>query len=285
MQATQIPARVRFPFPFPDSLLVPFCLTTITLATKELPRLALASQFLLKPGWRPEHDKAGDPGSRQLSGAGGGGGAAESVRTLLSRVPPPPPRCHSPFAVATAGGSASRLDSPRLRRRRGESHGARARGFWGVSLAPLWPGPDPPPWRPKQQGPRGASGRSSWPPRGADRQGTARSRAAQALSSAAAAAAPAVGHPEQLQPRATHLGARTWPEPRAVSRSLAPERVPRAPPPGSPVLAPPEVRIRLCAARGKKSADSWQQNSCLEKLRDCLKLAKGPRLLLSSLLG
>lgn len=51
----------------PGSFLVPVCLTTITLATKELPRLALASQFLLKPGWRPAHDKTGEPGSRQLS--------------------------------------------------------------------------------------------------------------------------------------------------------------------------------------------------------------------------
>lgn len=73
MQATQIGARVRLPFPpltpNPGSFLVPFfCPTTITLATKELSRLTPASQFLLKPGWRPRHDKAGKPGSRQLSG-------------------------------------------------------------------------------------------------------------------------------------------------------------------------------------------------------------------------
>lgn len=56
------------PFPL---VLVPFCLSTITLATKELPGLAPASQFLLKPGWRPEHGKVGEPGSRQLSGVEG----------------------------------------------------------------------------------------------------------------------------------------------------------------------------------------------------------------------
>lgn len=37
---------VRFPFLFPGSFLVRFCLTTITLTTKELPRLAPVSQFL-----------------------------------------------------------------------------------------------------------------------------------------------------------------------------------------------------------------------------------------------
>ncbi|MEJ1269499.1 hypothetical protein NN561_000310 [Cricetulus griseus] len=38
-----------------------------------------------------------------------------------------------------------------------------------------------------------------------------------------------------------------------ASGSLAPERVPRAPPPGSPVPVSPKVRIRLCAARGNKN--------------------------------
>lgn len=70
--------------------------------------------------------------------------------------------------AATARGSTSRLCSPRSRRRRGGSHGARARGSRGVSLAPRRSGPDPPPRRPQQQGPRGAPGRSSWPP-GRDR--------------------------------------------------------------------------------------------------------------------
>lgn len=124
---------------------------------------------------------------------------ADSVRALLSRVSPPPLRSLTP--VATAGGSASRLCSPRPGRRYGGSHGARARGSRGISLAPCRPGLDPPPRHPQQQGPWGAPGRSFWPPGGADRQGTARSRAAQALSSVAAAAAPAVGDPEQLQPR------------------------------------------------------------------------------------
>lgn len=54
-------------------------------------------------------------------------------------------------------------------------------------------------------------------PAGTDRQGAAQSRAAQALGSAAAAAAPAVGDPEQLQPRAAHLGAGTWLEWRSAS--------------------------------------------------------------------
>lgn len=90
-------------------------------------------------------------------------------------------------------------------------------------------------------------------PVGADCQGAARSRTALGLGSAAAAAAPAVGDPEQLQPRAAHLGARTWPEPRAAGGTLAPEHVPRSPPPGSPVPAPPKVRIRLCAASGKNN--------------------------------
>lgn len=89
-------------------------------------------------------------------------------------------------------------------------------------------------------------------PAGTDRQGAAWSRAAQALGSAAAAAAPAVGDPEQLQPRAAHLGARTWLEWRSASGTLTPEQVRRSPPPGSPVLAPPKVWIRLCAAGGGK---------------------------------
>lgn len=154
--------------------------------------------------------------------------------------------------AATARGSTSRLCSPRPRRRRGGSHGARARGSRGVSLAPRRSGPDPPPRRPQQQGPRGAPGRSCWPPGGTDRQGAARSRAAQALGSAAAAAAPAVGDPEQLQARAAHLGARTWLEWRSASGTLTPEQVRRSPPPSSPVLAPPKVWIRLCAAGGGK---------------------------------
>lgn len=52
---------------------------------------------------------------------------------------------------------------------------------------------------------------------------------------------------------AAHLGARTWPEPRAVAMSAC---VPWAPPLGSPVPEPSKVSIRLCAARGEKSADS-----------------------------
>lgn len=168
MQATQIRARVRLPFLFsPGSFLVPFCPTTITLASKELSRLAPASQFLLKPGWRPAHDKAGEPGSRQLSG---GGWRGDRIRpgTVLPRVAS---SSSSTFLVplseaATAGGSASRLCSPGPGRRRGGSHGARARGSRGVSLAPRLSRPDPPPRRQQQQGPRGAPGRSSWPPSG-----------------------------------------------------------------------------------------------------------------------
>lgn len=70
------------------------------------------------------------------------------------------------YEAATAGGSASTLYSSGPGRRRGGSHGARARGSRGVSLAPRWSGPEPPPRRPQQQGPRGAPGRSSWPPGG-----------------------------------------------------------------------------------------------------------------------
>lgn len=254
MQATQIGARVRLPFLFLRVLFLSlFCPTTITLATKELSRLAPASQFLLKPGWRPAHDKAGEPGSRQLSG---GGGAAKSVRALLSRVSPSPPLppswCHSTRrrpqgaqrAHCTApdpGGGAAGLMVP-------------GRGAPGVFPSPL-AGPD----RNRPLGARSNRDPGAPPggvlghPVGADRQGAARSRAAQALGSAAAAAAPAVGDPEQLQPRAAHLGARTWPEPRAMSGTLTPEHVLRSPPPGSPVPAPPGVRIRPCAASEEKN--------------------------------
>lgn len=116
-------------------------------------------------------------------------------------------------------------------------------------------------------------------PAGADRQGAAQSRAVLALGSAAAAAAPAVGDPEQLQPRAAHLGARTWPEPRVARGTLTPEHVPRSPPPGSPVPAPPKVRIRLCAANGGKIICRFLATEQIpRKRRDCLKQAKAPLL-------
>lgn len=226
--------------------------------------------------------RLGNPGV--ASSLVGGGGATESVRALFSRGSPPPPLppswCHSPrrrprgaqradcAAPDRGGGAAGRM--------------VPGRGAPGVFPSPLaCPDRIRPLGASSNRDPGAPPGGALGHPAGADRQGAARSRAAQALSSAAAAAAPAVGDPEQLQPRAAHLGARTWPEPRAVTGTLAPQQVPRSPPPGSPVSAPPQVRIRLCAASGEKLIIICRflaTEQLPRKPRDCLKQAKAPLL-------
>lgn len=168
-------------------------------------------------------EKPRERGTRSLCGAEG---TSKAVSPLLSSDPPR--LCDLPRWGARGSASAER--SPGPARRRGESHGAWARGARGLRRSPLaHPRPPgsaevgPPPGRPRVPAAGGSRSRAELSPRAGPGAGAPTREAAQLRRSRTAAAAPAVGYGAELQPRA----ARTWtpaPGPRAARREAGPGR-------------------------------------------------------------
>lgn len=206
-------------------------------------------------------EKPREPGTRNLLGA-------ERKSSPSPRCPPMSRLLFSTFRGGESRGSASGQRSPGPARRRGGSHGARARGARGVSSA-LRAGPAlralphsrfaclcPPgagglrgggsaPSAPASSRSCGnpAPGRSSGRRAGPSARSCPNSRSRSALPPANCCSGARCRVPSgAAAPRPAHLGAGTWVPVRTTQGGAggwggaeAPERVPRAPPLGSPV--------------------------------------------------
>lgn len=222
-----------------------------------------ASEFVLKPSLRQGHGKAREA---QAASWGRRGRLGQSSRCFpTSRL------VFSSVGGGGRGGSQSEERSPGPTRRRGRSHGARARGARlsparsGPALLSALPAARPSPASPR---PRSAGSAEVGPPtprpsaraalenpapkrssrcQAGPSAGAAPTReAAQLRGSGAAAAAPAVGGGAELQP-APHAPGRPHLRGTPAVRggagqggAEAPERIPEAPPPGSPFLSAAE---------------------------------------------